>query len=63
MTAQICRDAAPFPPGHREPATGGSTPFADLDPAHAWVVYWSVDKGGNTEAQRTGYVNINAASG
>ena len=39
-----------------------SAPFAVSTQGSHSVVYWSVDKGGNTEAQRTGYVNIDATA-
>ena len=39
-----------------------SAPFTVSTQGSHPVVYWSVDKGGNTEAQRTGYVNIDATA-
>ncbi len=37
-------------------------PFAVSTQGSHSVVYWSVDAGGNTEAQHTGYVNIDATA-
>ncbi len=39
-----------------------SAPFTISTQGSHSVVYWSVDKGGNTEASHTGYVNIDATA-
>ena len=39
-----------------------TAPFTISTQGSHTVVYWSVDKGGNTEAQHAGYVNIDSAA-